>query len=88
VHLNHLFGDISCISEKASYGKKLFYRDISGAHSAEAAYNYSLVLFLQLMLLSETFQHKPGKTEITRVSGLIDGCVQSHCLIGFALGTV
>lgn len=40
--------------------KKLFYRDISGFQSAEAAYNSFLVLFLRLILLSETLQHKPG----------------------------
>lgn len=89
VCLNHLFGDISCVSEKASYGKKKsFYRDVSGSRSAEAAYNCFLVLFLKLILLSETFQQKPAETEITRVPGLIDGHVQSHRVIGFARVTV
>lgn len=31
------------------------------------------------------FQHKPGETEITPVSGLIDAYIQSHPLICFAL---
>ena len=68
--------------------KRLFYRDVSGSCSAEAVYNCFLVLFLKLILLSETFQCKPGETEITRVSGLIDGYVQSHHLTGLALVTV
>lgn len=68
--------------------KKLFYRDISGSRSAEAAYNCLLILYLKLILLSETIQQKRGETGIIRVSGLIDGCVQSHHLIGFAPVTV
>lgn len=65
-------------------GKKR-YRDISCPRSAEAAYSHFLVLFLKLLLLSKSFQHKPAETEIARAAGLIDGCVQSHRLIGSAL---
>lgn len=67
---------------------KKMYKDISCPRSSETACNLFLVLFLKLLLLSETYQHKPAKTKITRASGLIDGYVQSHCLIDFALVAV
>lgn len=77
VCLNSLFGDSRCVSEKASCEKKF----------------PILALLQQLRTVSSfvfpvhSFISKPGEMEITRVSSLIDGCVQSHHLIGFALVT-